>query len=247
MSARRFYVSPGTLAAESARLSGDLAHRLLHVLRVAPGDQLSLFDGSGIEAEAVVEATTRDQVTVRVIATARPGVEAHLAVTLCQALLPSDRFEWAIEKATELGASRIVPLLTARSTARIEPHGAAAERKREHWQAVVVSAAEQSGRVRLPEVTPAMRLADLQRQLPLPALVAWEESSEPLRPVLASALATHPEALCLIVGPEGGLMAEEVAGLRQAGAAVVSLGRRILRSETAGVVLTALALHEAGQ
>ncbi|MHB0877058.1 MAG: 16S rRNA (uracil(1498)-N(3))-methyltransferase [Anaerolineae bacterium] len=246
MSARRFFVPPGTLEAEPIRLGPDLAHRAAHVLRLSLGDRVSLFDGSGREAEVELTALARDHADARLLSLSAPDSEPTVSVTLCQALLPSDRFDWVLEKATELGVARFVPLVTARGTAKAEGRGPAAERKQRHWGTVVQAAAEQSGRVRVPEVSAPVTLKDLLPQLPLPAIVAWEESYAPLRPAWAALRLSAPAALCLVVGPEGGLAPEEVRALAGAGATVVSLGPRVLRSETAGVVLAALALYELG-
>jgi len=245
-SGRRFSVPEGTLDAPTALLGPELTHRIAHVLRLGPGARIRLFDGTGREALAEVTAVSRASATVRVISLHRPMTEPSVRVTLCQSLLPSDRFHWVLEKGTELGVAAFVPLLTSRCTARAEPSGPAAERKLDRWRAVVRAAAEQSGRVVLPTVSMPVSWLDLVPRMPNPSVIAWEESSTPLDAAIEALRALSPAQVTLAVGPEGGLTKDEASVAARAGAAVVSLGPRTLRSETAGVFLASLVLHALG-
>jgi len=242
----RFFAPPGTLAGSHILLTGALAHRIVRVLRLPPGAQVALFDGSGVEVRARIAGITRDQVEVEVISRTYPLMEPPVHLTLCQALLPSDRFDWVLEKGSEMGVARFVPLITARCTAKPPVPGAATERKRERWQAVAVAGAELSGRVAAPEVAAPLSLAQALGALEGPAVLAWEESSTPIKPVLAELAAEKVGRLTLLVGPAGGLTREEAGAAQEAGARVVSLGPRVMRAETAAIVFAALCLHELG-
>lgn len=246
MPRHRFFVPPGTLAGGDIALGPALAHRIGRVLRLAAGDRIYLFDGSGREVEAEVAAVTRGGVRATPVAERYPDTEPGAHVTLCQALLPGDRFEWVLEKGTELGVGRFVPLLCERGTAR-PAAGRGGERKLERWRAVVRSAAEQSRRVRLPAIDEPTSLPTCLDAVEGPAIVAWEQATAPLDPALAAATASGCRTLWLFVGPEGGFTEAEAALAADQGAHLVSLGRRILRSETAGIVLAALALHHCGE
>ncbi len=242
----RFYVSPGVLAGSSIHLSGALAHRIARVLRLAVGDEVALFDGSGVEVRARLTAFGRDLVEAEAVERAHPSIEPPVSITLCQALLPSDRFEWVLEKGAEMGVSRFVPLLTERCTARPPAPGSAAERKLERWRSVAVAGAELSGRVVAPEVVAPQTLAQALGRLEGPAVMAWEEATSSIKPALADIASAGLKALTLIVGPAGGLTVAEASLAAEAGARVVSLGPRIMRAETAAIVFTALCLHELG-
>lgn len=243
MSAHRFFVPPETLASSEITLGRDLAHRVGRVLRLQVGDRISLLNGLGREVEAEILSISRDAVRARALAVTCPKTEPRLHLVLYQALLPSDRFEWVLEKGTEIGVARFVPLVTTRCTAR--PPAGDLARRRGRWQAVVRAAAEQSHRALLPEVTAPATLQEALGDLSGSGLLAWEESRRPLKSALPE-LATG-DALALFVGPEGGFTFEEAEAAHAAGLTVVSLGPRILRAETAGPILAALALYAAGE
>ncbi len=145
-----------------------------------------------------------------------------------------------------MGVTRFVPLLTERCTAKPPAPGAATERKRARWQAVAVAGSELSGRVVAPEVAAPMSLSDALAALDGTAVMAWEESTAPVRPVLAGLASQGIDSLTLLVGPAGGLTPEEARSAREAGVRVVSLRPRVMRAETAAIVFTALCLHELG-
>lgn len=244
MSRHRFFLEAGTLAeGQQIHLTGTVAHRVGHVLRLCPGDTIYLLDGSGREAEARIASVGGEVVTVSVQALRQPATEPRTAITLYQALIAADRFEWLLEKATELGVARFVPTVCARNTSK-SGDAAWIERKRERWQAIIRSAAEQSGRVRLPHVDYPLPLPRALDNADGAKLLAWEESSEPLGPALAAIAGGAPHLASLFVGPEGGFTTGEAEQGRLAGAIPVSLGPRILRAETAGIVLCTLVLHE---
>jgi len=203
--------------------------RHLRVLRLGPGDRLCVFDDAGREHEVVLEQVTAREATGRVVATSLASRESPLELVLMPALVKHDRMDWVVEKATELGVARIAPVVTRFSVAR----GDHAER----WRRIATAAAKQCGRTRIPAVDAARPLdVALADTWPGLRLVAWEEEQ-------AAKLADLPDAAnaaVMLIGPEGGLDASEVDAARAAGFTTVSLGRRVLRADTAALVAIAL-------
>jgi len=244
----RLHVEPsGTALVAGARLELPAsAVRHAQVRRVQPGDAIVLFDGSGREADAVVLAVGRREVTARVLALAEVDRELPLAVTLAVGMPGNERMDALVEKATELGMAALQPLLCERSVLRLA--GERAERRIEHWRAVAVSAAEQCGRTRVPAVAPVQSIGDWLAAPPTPPgagrwlLSLGDDALAPEAAFGSSAGAAH---LVVLSGPEGGLAPAEEAAARTAGFVAVSLGPRVLRADTAPLALLAwLGLRE---
>lgn len=209
------------------------AARHVQVLRLQPGDALTLFDGRGGEYEAQVEHMGRSEVRVVVGAHHPIEREAPRAVHLALAMPANERMDWLVEKASELGVASIAPLVAERSVLRLA--GERAQKKQSHWQAIAVAACEQCGRNRVPVVHPVQPLAGW---LAAQATPGWMLSLRPGTQAIAAL--PRPEAVTLLSGPEGGLApAEEEAALGR-GWQPVNLGPRVLRAETAPLAALAL-------
>ena len=241
----RFFVDPNLLVQDvvGARvvLPEKLAHQVRDVLHLAVGEQLVLLDNSGDEILAEVAKSGRAGVEVEAVERRRGKGEAQVRIVLCQGLLKSARFEWILEKGTELGVTTFAPILCRRSMAGLEEAGPA---KVQRWQRIIQEAAEQCGRSRLPELWPIRPLMHALNDMPAGALalMPWEEERAlTLRGALEryGEVGEDAQTVVLFIGPEGGLMAEEVALAKRHGVQVVSLGARILRAETAAVVAVA--------
>jgi 16S rRNA (uracil1498-N3)-methyltransferase len=233
----RFFVdTPLTAPGEIALPAGAARH--VQVLRLQPGDVLTLFDGSGPEWQAEVTAMGRSEVRVNLLQAEQPRRELERAVTLAVVMPANDRMDFLVEKATELGAAALQPLVSERSVLRLS--GERADKKRAHWQGVAVAAAEQSGRTVPMHIESVMPLA------------AWLASLQPrddewrglLSPNAAQPLAPFVQQRALFLsGPEGGLSDAEEDAARARGFAAITLGPRILRADTAPLaVLSWLAL-----
>jgi 16S rRNA (uracil1498-N3)-methyltransferase len=224
------------------------AQHLARVLRLAVGDPLILFNGRAGEHAARVEAVRRAAVTVRVGMPEPIERESPLATTLLQGIARGDKMDQIVQKATELGVARVIPVLTARGNVRLGTD--AAHRKQQHWQGVAVAACEQCGRNRVPEVArPALlaaALADTDAALRL--LMAPEDGAATLPALLAAATtgAGPLRTIALLVGPEGGLDREEMGAARLAGFQPCRLGPRVLRTETAALAMLAALQFAAG-
>jgi 16S rRNA (uracil1498-N3)-methyltransferase len=236
-------LSPGTLV----QLPAGAARHLAGVLRLAAGAPIVLFNGQGGEHEAVIESIHRGAVSARVGAHRAIERESPLQVTLMQGIARGEKMDLILQKATELGVVRIVPLTTTRSTVRLTADTAA--RKQEHWQGVVNSACEQCGRNRVPAVaTPVALVEAVQAASPGLNLVltpAAEAES------LGTLFARHGKPgklppVTLLIGPEGGLDAPEVSAARLAGFVGCRLGPRVLRTETAALAALAALQSVAG-
>ncbi|WP_422011594.1 16S rRNA (uracil(1498)-N(3))-methyltransferase [Roseateles sp.] len=234
----RFFVdTPLVQPGEIALPPGAARH--VQVLRLQPGDALTLFDGSGPEWQAEVTAMGRSEVRVQLLAATQPQRELVRAITLAVVMPANDRMDFIVEKATELGAAALQPLVSERSVLRLA--GERADKKRAHWQGVAVAAAEQSGRTVPLRVEPVQPLAAWLAALPAPADDEWRGLLSPSAAQPLAAFA-QPRALFLS-GPEGGLSDAEEEAARARGFAAVSLGPRILRADTAPLaVLSWLAL-----
>lgn len=232
-------LAPG-FAAEGGRFAlpaGPAAH-IARVLRLAAGEALVLFDGAGREAAARVAEVRGAAVTVETEAAVAVDRESPLRLTLVQGISRGERMDLVVQKATELGVARLVPVLTERSVVKLD--AAQAEKRLAHWQGVVAAACEQSGRALLPEVLPVQTYAAWLRQ-PAPA----GEACFQLQPGAAVRVRDLPRlaSATLLIGPEGGLSPAEHAAAAAAGYQALSLGPRVLRTETAA--LTALAVLQA--
>ena len=207
------------------------AARHVQVLRMQPGDGVTLFDGTGGQRDARIERMGRNEVVVRLGEHQAVDREAAPAVHLAMGTPANERMDWLVEKATELGAASIQPLTAARSVLRLS--GERAQRKQAHWQAIAVAACEQCGRNRIPEVAPVQDFARWCESPHGPAalklVLSLADGAQPLPQ--ASAGSRGP--VLLLSGPEGGLAPDELAVALRAGFQPVTLGPRILRAETA--------------
>ncbi|MBA3624577.1 MAG: 16S rRNA (uracil(1498)-N(3))-methyltransferase [Methylibium sp.] len=239
----RFHVDLPLAAGLEAALPAAAA-RHVQVLRLQPGDAVRLFDGGGSDWSAELLHIGRSVVQVRVGAPQAVDCELPMAVTLAVGMPANERMDWLIEKATELGVAEIQPLVCERSVLRLS--GERAGRKLAHWQGVASAAAEQCGRARLPTLQPVRSLGEwLAAPAAEPAsarfVLSLSEGTQPIAEALCPAVRTG-SALVFLSGPEGGLTLGEEAAARGAGLQPVTLGRRVLRAETAPLaVLAALA------
>ena len=223
-------------------LTGEDARHIAGSLRMQPGERLTLSDGAGLTLHCEIESVEKTAVTVRVCGREPCASESSCAVTLFQCLPKGDKMDGIVQKSVELGAVRIVPVLSSRCVSR--PEGAALEKKRRRWQQIALEAAKQSGRGMVPEVAPVCRweqavamLSSLQHKL----LLYEEQRGSALAQVPASAVEVG-----LLVGPEGGISPQEVDCCRKAGILCVGLGPRILRTETAGPAAIAVLQYLTG-
>jgi 16S rRNA (uracil1498-N3)-methyltransferase len=235
----RAFVETAALQGDRVTLTGDGYHHVRRVLRLGPGDPLELFDGAGLVAQAIIDGAPDRSLILRIEQRHLQPPPAGPIVTLVCAELKGDKMDLVLQKTTELGVDRIVPVTTARSV----PRPAAEARKRRHARRhkVVREACRQCGRAYLPEVHPSLSLAEaLDAHAHDEAFVLWESTGAG---GLAAALAgsTAPSGIALLVGPEGGFTAEEVASARDHGFEEVSLGRHILRADTAALAAVTLA------
>jgi 16S rRNA (uracil1498-N3)-methyltransferase len=242
---RRFFVWPEDVGTQELRLRGDEADHLARVLRLGLGTQVVVFDGRGHEYVTAVERLDSEGVVCRILRDAVEQPSPAVSITLGQGLPKADKFDWVIQKTTELGVSDIVPLITARVIPHVsELHLA---RKVGRWQKLAREACKQSGRATVPHLWPPTPLKTFLAscQSAELKLMLWEgEDTSSLRTVLA---ASAPMAsVALVVGPEGGLTPQEVACGEAYGFLAVGLGKRILRTETAGVVAVTLLQYRFG-
>jgi len=237
---------PGPLAvASEVTLPEAAAAHVARVLRLRPGARLVLFDGSGADFLAEISDVAGSRVRARIHERVEGLPESRLAVTLVQAVSRGERMDWTLQKATELGVRRIQPVFAARSVVRLDERQG--ERRLRHWQAVVTSACAQCGRSVLPVVEPPL---ELPRYLAGPhgqglRLVLSPDAAASVA-AIAGRLDDEITGVELLIGPEGGLEAAEVAAATRAGFEPAALGPRVLRTETAGIAALAVLQALAG-
>lgn len=234
----RFFVE--SVAGDRLAVTGQDAVHIGRSLRMSVGDALVVCDGRGTECDCVIGAFEGDTVWLDVTARRASEAEPTCAVTLYQGLPKSDKMEWIIQKAVELGAVRIVPVQMARSVAVMNEKSA---KKAARWQKIADEAAGQCGRGILPAVeTPITFSEALARLAAENTVVCYEGGGAPL----ASFANADTAAVSLVVGPEGGIDKKEIDRLAQNGAALATLGPRILRCETAPIAALAVLMAASG-
>jgi 16S rRNA (uracil1498-N3)-methyltransferase len=233
----RLHVDEELASGKRLTLGEAQAHYVGRVLRLRPGGTLILFDGSGSEFDATIERIGKDSAEFTVGARSATDTESALHVQLAQGISRGERMDFVVQKATELGVKRITPVLTRHGVVRLDARRA--DTRRAHWQSVATSACEQSGRVRPPLIDEPVPLDTW-----FGAMTRRADVDLILRPDTDLALAAVPAPvtkLCLLIGPEGGFSAAEYEAAAAAGFRAVSLGPRILRTETAAVAALAVA------
>ncbi len=240
----RFFIEPSALTGDRAVLTGPQAHQLLHVLRLRPGARILLLDDAGWEYEAELTSLETREAQARILAQRAATGEPRIRVTLYQAVLRGPRFEWVLQKGTELGVAGFVPILAARCVAMPKD----SEAKLARWKAIVREAAEQAGRGRLPRLSLPIAFAKACATIGSEsALIAWEdERTTSLRAALAESKSGET-SWALFIGPEGGFTPEEVSFAQSHNIRPVHLGPRTLRAETAGVAAIAVLFYALGE
>jgi 16S rRNA (uracil1498-N3)-methyltransferase len=236
----RVYVEEKLAAGKSCVVEGSAANHIMRVLRLRDGDALTLFDGHGGEYSARIAAFRRDSVQVEVQEHRDVERESRLDLTLAQGISRGERMDWVMQKATELGVTRIVPVITERTVVKLDERQSA--RKVEHWRAIVIAACEQSGRNRVPEVTTPCAFHEVLRE---DARAGRKLLLSPIGSLNARDLALTGSAT-LLVGPEGGLSPDEHDLAIGAGFEQVRMGPRILRTETAAIAALTILQHDFG-
>ncbi len=237
MSAPRFYCPPPLPLSSNAELPPDAAHHASRVLRLRVGDAVQIFDGLGNALDATIHAISGKHVFLGNLQSVLDTASSNLRIHLAQAMCGSDKMDWVVQKATELGVTSIQPVQTQRSVAKLSE--ARAEKRNGHWRNVTVAACEQSGRNTLPLVQSPVEFGgwlDAQRGTQSDKLILLPEG--------ARSLHEQPVAkrdVVLLIGPEGGFSSDEALMAQHAGFIPIRLGPRVLRTETAAIAsLTAI-------
>lgn len=235
----RLFLPPERLTSERIIITGDQARYLSLVLRVRPGESLTILDGLGNRYTCRIIEAHKKEVIAEKIKKELYSVESPLSITLAQGIPKGDRMDIIVQKSTELGVKRIIPLITERTQVRHTD-------RTERWKKIALSAAQQSGREKIPEVEPPLPFADfLKREEGYTGMIFSEEKKERnLKDVIDEFRDIRD--ITILIGPEGGFSKNEVIAAIEKGFREVSLGPRILRTETASLVAIAILQYEAG-
>jgi 16S rRNA (uracil1498-N3)-methyltransferase len=235
----RFFIPKENIHGNRGVVVGEELRHMRRVLRLAPGDGITIFDDTGTEHEAVIRSFGAESAEIEIIRSREAQRESPLDLTLALGLTKGDKMDLVVEKATELGVCRMIPFVSTYSVAKLDP--ASVEKRLPRWQRIALSAAKQCGRTRIPEVLPICAFRELVRQDRQDSLklLFWEkEARQSLRQVRVKR--GDAASLLIVIGPEGGFSVEEAGDAEVHGFEIISLGRRILRAETAAVTAVSL-------
>ncbi|HLM23498.1 MAG TPA: 16S rRNA (uracil(1498)-N(3))-methyltransferase [Pyrinomonadaceae bacterium] len=237
MTRRRFHALPGAFNDRTVTLGTDEARHLRDVLRLKAGDEVYVLDGRGREFRCSVVNTSRDAVELRIESEVEPAKpESQLQLNLCVALLKGEKFDLVVQKATELGVSKVTPLITRYADIHLRDESDAAKRV-SRWQRIALEAAKQSGRAFLPEISAPVAFDSVAAEGL--GVMFSERGGE----ALESLIMHTPASITALVGSEGGWSDEELESARARNFHVITLGGRILRAETAALTVIVLLQH----
>ena len=236
----RVFVEAALCVGKSCTLKGSAANHIMRVLRLREGDTLTVFDGRGGEYGARIAGFSRDSVQVEVQEHRDVERESPLELTLAQGISRGERMDWVMQKATELGVTRIVPVITERTVVKLDERQGA--RRVEHWRAIIIAACEQSGRNRVPEVATPCAFHEVLR---IGESAGRKLLLAPTGKLNARDLSLSGHAT-LLVGPEGGLSPDEQELAISTGFEQVRMGPRVLRTETAAIAALTILQHDYG-
>ncbi len=241
----RFFISPEQIESGRVYLNGPDVKHISRVLRLVPGNCITLLDGRGKAYEAVIEKTGREEIVCIIREECPAGGAPPLRVTLAQGIPKGDKMDLVVQKSTELGVSRVIPLICTRSVVKLE--GDKLRKRQGRWQRIALESAKQCRRPDVPEVWEPTDWERVLAELPpqAAAVIPWEdEKVESLKDFLQQNVAN--KEIYVFIGPEGGFDAAEVERARARGVRPVTLGSRILRSETAGLVVLTMIFYQWG-
>ncbi len=240
----RFYVPEPIIKKGMLTVTGDEVKHIRKVLRLGTGDRISIFDGSGMEYEGAIAEVTPSSVVIKIHDTSPSKKESHLEITLAQSILKSEKMDYLIQKATELGVNALVPFVSSRSVPLLEESKKVERTLR--WEKIAIEASKQCGRSIPPKIGPFQGYAEMLQSLSKDhlRLILWEREGERMKEVLRRF--SGQRRITFIVGPEGGFSVEEVEQAKREGFIPLSLGNRILRAETASLCLLSILQYEMG-
>lgn len=242
---RRFFVASESVHEDKIIFTGELAHHIGKVLRLTAGEQVSVCTENSELYLVELSEFQKDSVTGVILEKQERAEDTSVKLYLYQGMPKGDKLELIIQKCTELGASAVIPVETSRSVVHLD--GAKAAKKVERWKKIAQEASQQSKRLQIPEIGPYMQwkefVKSLQEEEGL-TIIFWESEHAQSLKSLLQGQKIRPERINLVIGPEGGLSEGEVEQLRQLGAVSASLGKRILRTETAGLAGVSMILYE---
>lgn len=243
MTIHRFFVSQVTATGDKIILQGDISWQIIKVLRLKVGDTIVLFDGTGKEHSVILENIEKHQVIGILVNTYDNLSEPQTQITLYQALTPREKFETILQKGTEIGVASFVPIETTRSLVKVRD---IKEEKIRRWEKIIQEATEQSERGKVPTLEKPVSFEEAITQGVKKGIVyiAWEDEKENDLNVFSKDI--KEESIGLFIGPEGGFTPEEILYAQKMGAITISLGPRILRTETAGPFMAAIVLFIKG-
>jgi len=240
----RFYVPNPAVEKGLLKVEGSEVRHIRRVLRLKVGDRLILFDGSAKEYEGIIVEENPSSVVMKVENISSLSKESSLEITLAQSLLKGEKMEYLIQKATELGIKKIVPFFSSRSIPLLDKSKKL--RRYHRWEKIAIEACKQCGRITVPKVEPLQDYSEMLRMAPSEALrlILWEKEGQGLKEALKGS--EGRTTIFFVVGPEGGMSDEEVGEAEKAGFIPITLGKRILRSETASLCLLSVLQYEWG-
>jgi 16S rRNA (uracil1498-N3)-methyltransferase len=240
----RFYVSQPLIENGRLRVEGEEVKHVRKVLRLKSGDEIVVFDGAGKEYEGRIVEDGPSSVEIMVQNIFISEKESHLGITLAQSLLKGEKMDYLIQKATELGVKEIVPFFSSRSIPRFEKTNVLKRHRR--WKKIAIEASKQCGRGIIPKIELLQDYSEMVRNISpgFLRLVLWEKEGAGLKEILEGS--KERKQIFFIVGPEGGLTPEEIGLAKQNGFAPVTLGKRILRAETASLCFLSILQYEWG-
>ena len=240
----RFYVPQPQIEKGMLKVEGSEVKHIRKVLRLKAGDGITIFDGSAKEYEGTIVELGSSAVLIQIQNTLSPRRDSHLEITLAQSLLKGEKMDYLIQKATELGVKEIVPFFSSRSVPLLEK---SRRLERHHrWEKIAIEASKQCGRGILPNVKPLQDYSEMLRSVSSDSLrlILWERGGVSLKQILEGS--TEKKRIFFIVGPEGGVSQEEVEESKEMGFIPITLGKRILRAETASLCLLSILQYEWG-
>lgn len=239
----RFYAPQPRIEEGILKIGGEEVRHIRKVLRLKTGDEILVFDGSGKEYEGTIVEEKSSSIGIRIENIFSSRRESRLETTLAQSLLKGEKMDYLIQKATELGAKEIIPFFSSRSVPFLEKSRRTTRLHR--WQRIAIEASKQCGRGLVPNIGPFLDYAEMLQTAPRDSLrlILWEREGARLREVVRP---SNEKKIFFVVGPEGGLSREEVEEAQKNGFIPVTLGERIVRSETASLCLLSILQYERG-